>query len=92
MCSFDSGFYDNEELAKEVVVNNVCDIFEAGSYYYAIISKIKLNVSYYNSYQRPNEDFKVYRYNTNTKKYELLDNNALEYKALIYHIWGYIGF
>lgn len=89
---FDSGFYEDIEIARKTVINNVCDIFETGSYYYVVISRITLNVSYYDSYQRPDEDFEVFRFNINTKRYELLDKDSSEYKALIYCVWGYVGF
>lgn len=42
----DVGFFTNEEIAKECVINNYADINECGSYSYAVIIPIKANTLY----------------------------------------------
>ena len=86
--SFVSSYHLEYKTAKEYVEGNVCDINEAGCYNYAAISKIPIDATYYNSCQNPNTDFDIYKYNIETKEYELLDKKAKEYEYLIRHVWG----
>lgn len=88
--SFISSFHLEYEKAKEYAENNLGDINEAGCYNYAAIIKAPMDCFYYNSYQNPKTDFELYKYNSETKKYELLDKSAKEYNYIINHLWGFI--
>lgn len=87
---FMSSVHETLEIAQEYVLNNVCDINEAGTFDYAVISRVIVNCAYYNTQQNPKEDFWIYKFNHNTRKYELLDESANEYGPILSYIWGHM--
>lgn len=87
---FISGFYNKKEEATYAIVNNIGDINEAGCYPYAAVCTADIGVAYYDSYQNIETDFDIYEYNFDSKKYEPLNKEADEYKAILHYIWGYV--
>lgn len=61
------GYLSNKEKAIDAVINNACDIYEAGAYPYAIIEHIEEGLYQY--------DFEPmwFKYNQEISKYEQID-------------------
>ena len=61
------GYLSNKEKAIEAVIENACDLYEAGAYPYAVIEHIEEGFYQY--------DFEPmwFKYNRDTDKYEQLD-------------------
>jgi len=72
------GYFETFQEAEEAVINNDCDIYEAGYYPYAVIEGVKPGL-----YAISEKSF-WYQYNKETKKYE-----KIKFPEILSHFMGF---
>ena len=80
-------FHYKYKDAELCVVNNVCDINEAGCYPYAAIVRVPIGATYFETYIKE-DDVEIYKYHHDIDKYRpfSLDDDKYLYVYMLYNL------